>query len=464
MSPSPRERALQEQLAAQALAFRGLKRRSDMTINYLNRALDAAEAEKERLLEEFEASRSMREDDRAQVASLIAQLEAFKIQNAERAAEREEAVSLTYLADRLTEDLKIAHGSVAEAREISKSLEIRLVDERERTMDALSFLAAAENRRLELTTEIEDQHARIQSLEVRQEGYAARESAFRLVIEDMRVRNEQLEYEVEGLKAQIVRESASWQGRVRGLEQFPEKNRYVDQDSATVVHDGSLETSASARRSLAQAQNMLLEEREANVHLKAALDSAEMEVASLRDRLARQIEYTAELEGRLDAAVQFIVVLEEEEKTQLEKEKTQRLPPCADLDPEISEAKDLPTCLAAGFAKSEEDLTKRYQGSDDTHERSTCHSPSRNGLREAFMDALIVSKSRSAKQHRHKYRQLIVGHPQIERLPLNGTGKENGRNASISDNLVKAACVSPRYVKLNSPEQRVNTSLTRVAA
>lgn len=100
-------------------AFAALQQRSNAAVNYLNRALDESDADKEKLRSDLTAAQD--------------------------------------IADNRAHALDDAHKLV-------KSLELQLVDERERLLDALGSLAAAENRRLEMSAEIEDQGAIIQDL------------------------------------------------------------------------------------------------------------------------------------------------------------------------------------------------------------------------------------------------------------------------------------------------------------
>ena len=175
-----RERALQKQLKEQHAALEVLQQRADSSVNFLNRSLDELEAEKEKLVDELKVAGQARDFDQERIASLTEQVISLSLDKQKLLDERTESREKTQQTERALQGALI---SVEDIQLEKKSLELQLVDERERTMDALRALAAAENLRLEMSSQIGEQKETVQMLETRLQEADARERSLQLTVQ-----------------------------------------------------------------------------------------------------------------------------------------------------------------------------------------------------------------------------------------------------------------------------------------
>ena len=175
-----RERALQKELREQHAALEVLRQRADSSVNFLNRSLDELEAEKEKLVDELKVAGQARDFDQERIASLTEQVISLSLDKQKLLDERTESREKTQQTERALQGALI---SVEDIQLEKKSLELQLVDERERTMDALRALAAAENLRLEMSSQIGEQKETVQMLETRLQEADAREQSLQLAVQ-----------------------------------------------------------------------------------------------------------------------------------------------------------------------------------------------------------------------------------------------------------------------------------------
>ncbi|KAI0088243.1 hypothetical protein BDY19DRAFT_187839 [Irpex rosettiformis] len=187
-SLTAKERTLQRQLEEQRSAFVALQRRTDASVGYLNRVFDEPEVEKEKLVEELNTCRRVQEfkQEQERIISLAAQVLSLSL---EKQSFLGGFKVVQGKSDQVAHLLEYALASVKETQAEKKSLELQLVDERERTMDALRALAAAENRRLEMTSEVEEQRGMVRMLQAQLPDAGARGSYSDAALRNMAVRN-----------------------------------------------------------------------------------------------------------------------------------------------------------------------------------------------------------------------------------------------------------------------------------